>query len=163
VAHYLGEHDRAAAMLDAALERYAALGLPEGVAWAHDMRGRVDLHGGRLERAAAHLGRSLAGHRAVGDRWRTASVVEALAELARLADAPRRSAALLAYAAGIRATIGTPVPACERAGVAATAAAARAVLGDEAYAAAAGLGGGGALDALLGPGELPAAGALVPA
>jgi hypothetical protein len=157
VAHYRGDADRAAALLDAALERYAALDFPEGVAWALDLRGRVDLHGGRLDRAAAHLERSLAGHRGVGDRWRTASVLEALAEL-RLPDAPPRAAALLAHAAAIRTAIGAPVPACERPGVAATEAAARALLGDQGYAAAARAGRAAELDILLAPDELPDAG-----
>ena len=103
------------------------------MAWAHDLRGRVDLRGGRLDRAGYHLDRSLAAHRSVGDRWRTASVLEALAELTRLRAAPRRAAALLAHAAQLRAAIGAPVPACERAVLAATEAGVRAALGDEAY------------------------------
>jgi len=125
VAHYRGDTDRAATLLDAALERYAALGFPEGVAWAHNLRGLVDLRGGRTERAARHLTHSLALHRKVGDRWRTASVLEALAEVARLRGEPRRATDLLADAARIRADIGAPVPACERPDVAATEAALR--------------------------------------
>lgn len=162
VAHYRGDSDRAAALLDAGLERYAALGFPEGVAWAHDLRGRVDLRGGRLDRAAVHLGRSLTLHRSVGDRWRTASLVEGMAELARLRDAPGRAAALLAHAAAIRDAIDAPVPACERAGVAASEAAVRAVLGDERYGWAAATGRSATLDELLGPGELPVDAEVVP-
>jgi hypothetical protein len=149
VAHYRGDLDRAAVLLDAGLERYAELGFPEGVAWAHDLRGLVDLRGGRLGTAANHLTRSLAVHRSVGDRWRTASVVESLAELARLRDAPARAAALLAHAAQLRAAIGAPVPACERPGVAATEAAVRAALGEQGYARAAAAGRTADLDALL--------------
>ncbi|HEU4424729.1 MAG TPA: BTAD domain-containing putative transcriptional regulator [Pilimelia sp.] len=130
VAHYRGDTDRAATLLDAGLERYAALGFPEGVAWAQNLRGLVDLRGGRTERAATHLGHSLAVHRRVGDRWRTASVLEALAEVSRLRGEPRRAAGLLAEAARIRADIRAPVPACERADLAATEAALRAALGE---------------------------------
>jgi tetratricopeptide (TPR) repeat protein len=156
VALYRGDLDRAAALLDTGLERYAALGFSEGVAWAHDLRGRVDLRGRRLDRAGVHLDRSLALHRTLGDRWRTASVVEALAELARLRDAPRRAAALLAHAAHLRAAIGAPVPACERAEVAATEAAVRVALGDAAYDGSAAAGRTVDLDALLADGDLPA-------
>ncbi|GAA4684882.1 AfsR/SARP family transcriptional regulator [Phytohabitans rumicis] len=122
VALYRGDTDRATSLLDAALERYAALGFPEGVGWVHNLRGLVELRGGRTDRAGEHLALSLATHRKVGDRWRTASVLEALAEVHRQDD-PERAAQLLADAGQIRTEIGAPVPACERADVEATAAA----------------------------------------
>ena len=94
VALYRGDPDRAASLLDAALQRYAALRFPAGLGWAHNLRGLVELRARRTDRAAGHLRRSLAAHRQVGDRWRTASVLEALAELARLdGDAERGAAA----------------------------------------------------------------------
>jgi predicted ATPase len=130
VALYRGEIDRASALLDVALRRHSAIGFPEGVGWAHNLRGLVELRGGRPRRAAAHLRASLAAHRQVGDRWRTASVLEALAEVARLDDDPIRGAVLLGAAERIRAEIGAPVPACERPGVAATRRGLRAALGD---------------------------------
>ncbi|GLI01205.1 SARP family transcriptional regulator [Phytohabitans aurantiacus] len=128
VALYRGDIDRAGSLLDAALERYAALGFPEGLGWAHNLRGLVELRIGRIDRAEAHLALSLATHREVGDRWRTASVLEALAEVHRTGD-PRRAARLLGAAARIRAEIGAPVPACERADLAVTTAGVRAALG----------------------------------
>ncbi|MGN9907136.1 AfsR/SARP family transcriptional regulator [Phytohabitans sp. LJ34] len=129
VALYRGDTDRATSLLDAALERYAALGFPEGVGWAHNLRGLVELRTGRADRAEEHLALSLATHRKVGDRWRTASVLEALAEVHRRDD-PARAAELLADAGRIRDEIGAPVPACERPDTEATAAALRAALGD---------------------------------
>ena len=129
VALYRGDTDRATSLLDAALERYAALGFPEGVGWAHNLRGLVELRTGRADRAEEHLALSLATHRKVGDRWRTASVLEALAEVHRRDD-PTRAAELMADASRIRAEIGAPVPACERPDTEATAAALRAALGD---------------------------------
>ena len=129
VALYRGDTDRATSLLDAALERYAALGFPEGVGWAHNLRGLVELRGGRADRAEEHLALSLATHRKVGDRWRTASVLEALAEVHRRDD-PTRAAEFLADASRIREEIGAPVPACERPDTEATAAALRATLGD---------------------------------
>ncbi|GAA4446939.1 AfsR/SARP family transcriptional regulator [Phytohabitans houttuyneae] len=129
VALYRGDTDRATSLLDAALERYAALGFPEGVGWAHNLRGLVELRTGRADRAEEHLALSLATHRKVGDRWRTASVLEALAEVHRRDD-PTRAAELLADAGRIREEIGAPVPACERPDTEATAAALRAALAD---------------------------------
>jgi predicted ATPase len=129
VALYRGDTDRATSLLDAALERYASLGFAEGVGWAHNLRGLVELRTGRADRAEEHLALSLATHRKVGDRWRTASVLEALAEVHRRDD-PTRAAELLADASRIRDEIGAPVPACERPDTEATAAALRAALGD---------------------------------
>ncbi|BCJ63302.1 ATP-binding protein [Polymorphospora rubra] len=149
VAYYRDDGDRAAALLDAALERYAALGFPEGLGWAHNLRGLVELRAGRADVAAAHLTLSLAAHRQVGDRWRTASVVEALAEVARLDGAPVRGARLLGAAGRIRGEIGAPVPACEEAGVSATAWALRDTLGAGGFRAAYGYGRTAALDTLL--------------
>ncbi|WP_407567080.1 ATP-binding protein [Polymorphospora sp. A560] len=164
VAYYRDDGDRAAALLDAALERYAALGFPEGLGWAHNLRGLVELRAGRTDVAAAHLALSLAAHRQVGDRWRTASVVEALAEVARLDGVPVRGVRLLGAAGRIRAEIGAPVPACEQAGVSATARALRATLGADGFRTAYGYGGSAALDTLLtAPSHSPAAVPPVPA
>ena len=133
VALYRGDPDRAASLLDTALDRFTALAFPEGLGWAHNLRGLVDLRAGRTDRAAAHLTQSLATHRQLGDRWRTASVLEALAEVARLDGVAGRGAALLGAAAWIRTDLGTPVPACELRDLAATAAGLRATLGEAAY------------------------------
>jgi tetratricopeptide (TPR) repeat protein len=128
VALYRGDIDRASSLLDAALHRYAALGFPEGVGWAHNLRGVVELRAGRTDRAGRYLTLSLAAHREVGDRWRMASVLEALAEVARLGGEPVRGARLLGAAARIRSEIGAPVPACERPDTSATERALRARL-----------------------------------
>jgi predicted ATPase/DNA-binding SARP family transcriptional activator len=152
VAVYRGDPDRAASLLDTALDRFAAVGFPEGVGWAHNLRGLVELRAGRTDRAAAHFALSLAVHRQVGDRWRTASVLEAMAEVARVDGDPEHGATLLGAAAWIRTEIGTPVPACERGDLAATAAGLRAALGNAAYGAAHRRGQVAELDAVLTPG-----------
>ncbi|MBE1492298.1 ATP-binding protein [Plantactinospora soyae] len=128
VALYQGDIDRASSLLDVALRRHSAIGFPEGVGWAHNLRGLVELRGGRTRQAAGHLRISLAEHRRVGDLWRTASVLEALAEVARLEGEPIRGARLLGAADRIRAEIGAPVPACERPDAEATERALRAQL-----------------------------------
>ena len=53
-------------------------------------------------------------HRRLGDRWRTASVLEALAEALRRTGSSRVAAVLLGAAGAVRAAIGAPVPAVER-------------------------------------------------
>nr|MDT0662939.1 BTAD domain-containing putative transcriptional regulator [Micromonospora sp. DSM 115978] len=156
VALYRGDIDRASSLLDAALHRYATLGFPEGVGWAHNLRGVVELRAGRTDRASVHLSSSLAAHRQVGDRWRMASVLEALAEVARLGGDPVRGARLLGAAARIRAEIGAPVPACERADTTATEQALRARLGADGrdgFAAAHRYGWEAPLDVLVGGGS----------
>ncbi len=149
VALYRGDGDRAASLLDTALDRFTALGFPEGLGWAHNLRGLVELRAGRTGRAVSHLTRSLATHRQVGDRWRTASVLEALAEAARIVGVAERGAALLGAAATIRTELGTPVPACELYDLAATAAGLRSLLGEEAYAAAHAAGRSASMDTLV--------------
>jgi predicted ATPase len=149
VAHYRGDQERAGELVDAGLRRYAELGFPEGVAWAHNLGGLVELSRGRLGAAEEHLAQSLDLHRGVGDRWRTASVLCALAEVARRRDDGQRAARLLGAAAAIRAAIGVPVPACERPQVEATTAAVRAELGDARFEAESQAGREGRLDTLV--------------
>jgi hypothetical protein len=131
------------------LQRFATLGFPEGVGWAHNLRGLVELRAGRTDRAGAHLTLSLGVHRQVGDRWRTASVLEALAEVARLDGRAEHGAALLGAAAQIRTEIGSPVPPCERRDLAISTAALRTTLGDERYERAYRRGNAATLDAVL--------------
>jgi predicted ATPase len=148
VAHYRGDQERAGELVEAGLRRYAELGFPEGVAWAHNLRGLVELARGRAGAAEEYLRESLAVHRRVGDRWRTASVLCALAEVARRSGAVHRAARLLGAAAAIRQAIGVPVPGCERAEVEATTEAVRAELGDPRYQAESRAGRTASLDAL---------------
>src|SRR5690606_4306974 len=149
VALYQGDVARAEALLTTAVRRCARRGYPEGAGWAHKLCGLGARRLCRRGRAADHLTRSLALHRQVGDRWRTASVLEALAEVARRQGAPRRAAGLLGAASRIRADIGTPVPACERPDIDATVGALRAELGTDRFAEAYRAGGRALLDTLL--------------
>ncbi|MEV8515260.1 hypothetical protein [Dactylosporangium sp. NPDC051484] len=128
IAHYRGDQRTARRCLVDALDRFTELAFPEGVAWAHDLLGRVDLADGRLPSADERLRASLTIHRRVGDRWRTASVLEALAECRRRAGEVAHAAALLAAADVLRREIAAPAPACERPARDATVAAVRAAL-----------------------------------
>jgi predicted ATPase/DNA-binding SARP family transcriptional activator len=113
VAHYRGDNVRADQLLTEARSISEGSGCLEGIAWALNLLGLVHHATGSVE-ARALLDRSLTLHRKLGDRWRMASVREALAAIAcdehRWDDATR----LLEDAAALRTTINTPIPPCER-------------------------------------------------
>ncbi|MFF5227866.1 ATP-binding protein [Dactylosporangium sp. NPDC000521] len=113
VAHFGGDQPRARRHLVDALDRFTELSFPEGIGWAQDLLGRVDLADDAVASAAERLRASLSIHRRVGDRWRSASVLEALAEARRRLADPAHATALLAAADAIRHEIGAPTPACE--------------------------------------------------
>jgi hypothetical protein len=69
---------------------------------------------GDPDRAVTHLAESLAGHVELGDSWRVASVLEALAGLIGEHGDHRRAARIFGASARLREKIGTPIPACER-------------------------------------------------
>ncbi|GAA1037553.1 hypothetical protein GCM10009557_51280 [Virgisporangium ochraceum] len=135
-AFYAGDTERARRLFDDALERYQLIGFDEGVGWVRNMLGLVDLRGGRDESARAHLVSSLGVHRRLGDRWRTASVLEALAEALRRTGSSRVAAVLLGAAGAVRAAIGAPVPAVERTDWERTYSALQAELGEDELLAA---------------------------
>ena len=86
----------------------------EGVAWATNQLGVLARLRGELDQALRLQQESLAEHRALGDRWRAASVLD---ELAAIAIARRDAVAAvqhLAAADRLRVEIHAPVPACER-------------------------------------------------
>ncbi|HEU4425353.1 MAG TPA: BTAD domain-containing putative transcriptional regulator [Pilimelia sp.] len=138
VAHYRGQPGRARWFAGDALARFGELGFDEGVAWAHNILGLIEHRDGVPERAIASLCQSLEIHCGVGDRWRAASVLEALAAVfvaglgAVVAAGPGAvvaagSGAVVAAGSGavvaaefvgaataIRDAIGTPVPPQER-------------------------------------------------
>ncbi|MET7420218.1 hypothetical protein [Dactylosporangium sp. NPDC005555] len=113
VAHFGGDQPGARRHLVGALDRFTELSFPEGIGWAQDLLGRVDLADSAVASAAERLRASLSIHRRVGDRWRSASVLEALAEARRRLGDPAHAAALLGAADVIRHEIGAPTPACE--------------------------------------------------
>jgi len=107
IALYRGDRVLARARLDQALETFGEWEFKEGIAWALNLLGLVEQAEGELSRARSLLGASLTLHRDLGDHWRQASVLEALA----LVDSDED---LLAQANAIRARIGAPVPVVER-------------------------------------------------
>ena len=114
VALYRGDLARARWLAEAALSHFTELDFKEGIAWAMDITGRIALAGGQRRKALSSLLASLGVHWEVGDRWRQASVLDALAA-ANLADDPVRAAHLIGLATALRDELGVPVPAVERA------------------------------------------------
>jgi predicted ATPase/DNA-binding CsgD family transcriptional regulator len=113
-AGYGGDAALARRRLDEALSIAREIGYQEGIAWAqHELailaRREHDLPG-----AAALLRTSLRLHHELGDRWRTASVLEEVAGgvLVRLDAA--RAAELLGAAEALRDALQTPLPPAER-------------------------------------------------
>ncbi len=106
-----GDPDAARPMLQQSLDIAERLGLQEGTAWAQEQLGLIAATRGDRTEAVTLLRHSLSAHHELGDRWRTASVLDALA--GQHAD-PADGARLLAAAARLRETVGTPLPPCDR-------------------------------------------------
>ncbi|MEV0130925.1 hypothetical protein AB0H83_20980 [Dactylosporangium sp. NPDC050688] len=149
VAHFGGDRPRARRHLVEALDRFTELAFPEGIGWAQDLLGRVDLADDAVPSAAERLRASLSIHRRVGDRWRSASVLEAFAEARRRLGDPAHAAALLGAADVIRREIGAPTPACELPGRRRTEEALRAALPEAAFDRALRFGARTSVDELL--------------
>ncbi|HEY5950974.1 MAG TPA: protein kinase [Kofleriaceae bacterium] len=113
ILHYKGDRS-ARDVLGRAFAEAIAARFHEGIAWSLDLIGKVSLERGEYLQARAQLAASLRVHRRLGDRWRCASVLEALAAVAVASDRPARGAVYLGAADAIRDQIGAPVPACER-------------------------------------------------
>jgi predicted ATPase/predicted Ser/Thr protein kinase len=105
---YSGKLDRAEARLEESLSWSRAGNYKEGIAWSLHLIGYVlRARGDDAFRAEIMLVDSLRLHWELGDRWRSASVLEALGGL-------RRDPRLLGAAASLRTRLGTPVPPAER-------------------------------------------------
>jgi DNA-binding CsgD family transcriptional regulator len=113
-----GDPERGSALLQESLDIATRLGYQEGIAWALNELA-VIIADDDPETAADMLAESLDIHASLGDRWRVASVVEAIASLAArpaLAGGAGSAVAtaLLGGAAALRESLGTPVPPAER-------------------------------------------------
>jgi predicted ATPase/DNA-binding CsgD family transcriptional regulator len=113
-----GDPERGGALLQESLDIATRLGYQEGVAWAMNELA-VIITDDDPETAADMLAESLEIHASLGDRWRVASVAEAIACLTArpgLAGtaAPAAATAILGGAAALRESLGTPVPPAER-------------------------------------------------
>ncbi len=104
---YSGNPRSAEQRLDECLSWSRAGGFKEGIAWSLNLLGCA-LRARKEPRADSILQDSLRLHWELGDRWRSASVLEALGGV-------RRDPHLFGAAARLRAQLGAPVPPVERA------------------------------------------------
>jgi hypothetical protein len=110
-----GEVAAASARLELAFRDAVAMRYQEGMAWALNLQGLCSLARREHTRARAQLRASLKLHRGLGDLWRAASVLDALARVAKDTGAAERATRLAGAARGVRRRLGVPVPAVERA------------------------------------------------
>jgi predicted ATPase/tRNA A-37 threonylcarbamoyl transferase component Bud32 len=110
VALYTGNLHGAEQRLDECLSWARSGSFKEGIAWSLNLLGYLLRQRGADARAETMLQDSLRLHWALGDRWRSASVLEALGGL-------RRDPRLFGAANHLRETLGTPIPPVERAQV----------------------------------------------
>ncbi len=111
-AGYAGDQARARERLEEALAISERVGYREGVAWARHELAIVARREHDLPRAAALLRLSLLLHVELGDRWRTASVLEELSGLLVRVE-PVCAAELLGAAEALREALLAPVPPVE--------------------------------------------------
>ena len=116
VSTYRGDLGAARSLLSESLTVAEEIGYREGIAWSFNLLGVVSCRMGDYEAAEELLRDSLELHRALGDQWRTASVLDGLARVRGGKIRSRsRAARLLGAAAAIRSRIGVPIPTCEQA------------------------------------------------
>ena len=134
--------DRATALLEESVERFAAIDTRRGRHWAATNLGQISLQRGDLPRARRWFGESLTLSLAVDDRRNLAASFEGAAatlsagadgELPALAGAIAR---VLGAAATLRAQFGQPIPPNEQVLIDQAETMARARLGDAAFEAA---------------------------
>jgi predicted ATPase/DNA-binding SARP family transcriptional activator len=135
VARYQGEVERATALLAESRALAEGIGFREGIAWCCEQLGLLAAVDGDPA-AITLLRRSLELHGELRDRWRMSSVLEDLAAIALALGRAQPAARLLGAAEALRDAIGTVIAPCERPQHLQTTAAARAALGEEAFAAA---------------------------
>ena len=113
-ARYRGDLPAAQLLLQQTLDLATEMSFREGVAWATNQLGVLARLRGELDQALRLQQESLSEHRALGDRWRTASVLDELAAIAIARQDAAAAVQQLAAADRLRVEIHAPVPACER-------------------------------------------------
>ncbi len=112
---YAGDLGRAREHLEEALGISRRIGFQEGIAWSlHELAIAMRLGRGSVTDQAQMLRDALIIHHQLGDRWRTASVLEEVSGAMLSRRAPRTAAALLGYVDRLRGVLGAPIPPAER-------------------------------------------------
>jgi predicted ATPase/Tfp pilus assembly protein PilF len=136
VAQEQGDYGRATALYEESLALMRELGDTWRIALALNNLGEVAYEQGNYGRAVALYAESLTLCRAIGNKYVAASCLEGLAAVACAQGQPERGARLVGVAAALRAALSMPLAPNERAAQERTVAAARAALGEDAFAAA---------------------------
>jgi predicted ATPase/class 3 adenylate cyclase len=132
-----GAYDDAAQLHQESLECFQAFGdQHHALPWAYHGLGETALGQGRLDEAGRHLAQGLALSQALGDQASLAWCLAGLGSVAALDEEPERAARLWGAAERLRQAIGCRSAPAARATYERAMAAARAQLGDEAFAAA---------------------------
>jgi predicted ATPase/class 3 adenylate cyclase len=131
-----GDHARARRLLEESLALARQDGNRDLLAWTLHRLGRLALARGEAGSARADLQEGLELRRAMGHQAGIAAGLEGLAAVAVCGRQPGRAARLLGAATALRQAIGAPLPPVDRPDCEATAQAARAALGEAAFAAA---------------------------
>lgn len=113
-AQYRGDLPLARQRLDEALSIARDLGFQEAIAWALHEQAITERRARRPPRDVVPMLReALLVHRALGDRWRVASVLEEIVGSVLVRYDPQRGAEVLAAADALREQLGTPIPPVE--------------------------------------------------
>ncbi len=136
VTRHEGDYQQALALFEESHALYEELGHQPGIARLLCILGKMACDKGDYGQAGAQLKESLALMQEIKSRRGIASVLEGFATLTLVQQQARLAARLLGAAEVLREAIGAPLPLEERSDYEQTLAAARAALGEEAFATA---------------------------
>jgi len=131
-----GEPTRAASLVQESLSIYREMGNLWFSAWSLHLLGRIEAQRGEILAAHTYYQQSLALNQQVGEKWMTAFNLEGLASVLAAQGEFSRAAQLWGAAETLREAMPSPLLPVDRAGYEQAVAAARAHLGEDAFAAA---------------------------
>ena len=131
-----GEPERASSLAQESLSIYREMGDPWYSAWLLHLLGRIEVQRGDMPASRTYYQQSLVLNQHVGEKWMTPFNLEGLAGVVASQGAPRWAAQLWGAAEALREAIHVPRLPVDRLGYEEAVAAARAHLGEEAFAAA---------------------------
>jgi predicted ATPase/class 3 adenylate cyclase len=131
-----GEPVRASSLAQESLSIYREMGDPWYSAWSLHLLGRIETQRGEMPAARTYYQQSLALNQQVGEKWMTPFNLEGLAGVVATQGALRWAAQLWGAAEALREAIDVPRLPVDRVGYEQAVGAARAQLGEEAFAAA---------------------------
>ncbi len=131
-----GEPERASSLAQESLSLYREMGDPWYSAWLLHLLGRIEIQRGEMPAARTYYQQSLVLNRQVGEKWMTPFNLEGLAGVVATQGALRWAAQLWGAAEALREAIDVPRLPVDRVGYEQAVGAARAQLGEEAFASA---------------------------